>query len=313
MNEARSTSGIRSVRAIERFAMKNILAMIAAFLLTAMSSFCGTDETGFSKWYEQGVEHVKERDLPSAKQCFTRALRCKPDDADAQRALDMTEERLDRQYATQPNTTPIPLHAETTRKSNKTSGLRVAVRNHPGISEGEYDWYVSTGINDNYVLQYHEQEGVQLDIMYVKRFLGRDGRNRFGGSVGGGLFYANASGQGAAGEVDLTGVGLVGEGAVVYRLLESFILEMGGALGVGVADLESTSFGVSEEYENATYLSWTVKGGAYCRLSANMEIGIEVGYMLFESSAEEDRDGTIADLTYSGDGFQGGVVLAMSF
>ncbi|MEN8254327.1 MAG: hypothetical protein ABFR33_02550 [Verrucomicrobiota bacterium] len=187
-------------------------------------------------------------------------------------------------------------------------GIRIAIRNMPGVDEVEED--------DGFTAVTHSADsvdGAQIDVMYVKRFMGRDGNNTVGGFVGGGLFFANSSGEEPGGtvEVELDAYGLIGEGGVAVQLGRVVVLEAGSYLGLGVADQEISDLGSSAS-DSGAYAVFGLKTAIFFQIGSNIELGLEAGYASFAGMVP-DFDASGYDITFSGDGFQGGGVFVVKF
>ena len=188
------------------------------------------------------------------------------------------------------------------------SGIRVAIRNAPGVDEFMQDY----GGAANPSATYDEKGGVQLDVMYVKRFMGEDGKKKHGPVIGGGLFLVNSKGENPfdVGEAELTAFGLIGEAGYAVQLGNRIVLEALPFIGFGGASQDLTDFSTSG---TGTYLQYGVKGSVYYLLGSNFEIGLEAGYMGFESTQDAVSSGTEFDSKLSGGGFQGGLVGVYKF
>ncbi|MDF7825853.1 hypothetical protein P4B35_17620 [Pontiellaceae bacterium B12227] len=291
--------------------MKTVGIILVAILITTMSGFSGIMEEECSKWYEQGIASVKKGDLEAAKMSFSMALAYKPQDANATRGLEMTEARLEGATASAPLVLVTPAKVRAEKHAASKGGIRVAVRNHPGVSEVEHDRYDGPSDNEYSVTSLDDKMGAQIDIMYMKRFLGRDGGNEFGAVACGGVFFANAVGEGPGGyEVEMDIVGLTGGGGFVYRPTEALVIELGGTVGLGIADQSD----FPGEEEEGAYVSLAVKAGCYYLIGERMELGIEAGYMTFESMSEVEKySGSTTEVTLSGGGVHGGLVFAVKF
>lgn len=194
---------------------------------------------------------------------------------------------------------------ETIQKWNK-HGIRVGIRNAPGADEFE----VSLG-GASSTEELDPQDGGQIDVMYVRRHMGADGKNMFGPMWGAGLFIANSSGTeiGDTGEVELSAFGIIGEGGVAAQLGDVVVLELMPFLGFGGAAQEITGYTTG----GASYLIYGIKGGLFFRLGSSIELGLEAGYSGFASEGQVEEFGITYDVTFTGGGFQGAGVLVFKF
>ena len=186
-------------------------------------------------------------------------------------------------------------------------GIRVSIRNAPGV--GEFDWDDSDGPSGTTSMD--SQDGTQVDVMYAKRFMGKDGNNTVGPMVAGGLFFSNSSGEAFGEEIELTTFGEIVEGGVAVQLGRVVVLEATSFFGLGIAN-QSYSFPVSDG--TGLYVLYGVKGAIYFQIGSNIELGLEAGYSGFTSDGEiEYSDGSTTDLTFTGGGFQGAGVFVIKF
>lgn len=184
--------------------------------------------------------------------------------------------------------------------------IRVAIRNAPGVDEIEEEF---AGNTDTYNTD--AQDGVQVDIMYVKRFMGRDGLNTVGPLVGGGIFISNQSGDdlGGTDEVELTAFGLIGEAGIAIQLGRVVVLEAAPFLGVGGAEQKITGFSSGA----GGYFLYGAKGGIYFQIGEHIELGLEAGYSGFISNGEIDYGPITSDVLFTGGGSQAGGVFVVKF
>ena len=186
-----------------------------------------------------------------------------------------------------------------TKGTAAKQGIRVAIRNAPGVEEFEEEF---GSLTDTYAVD--SQDGIQIDVMYARRHMGKDGNNTAGPMWGAGVFMANSSGKepGGSGEVELTAFGAIAEGGIAVQLGKVVVLEAAPFLGLGVADQDITGFTSG----SGGYVLYGVKTAIYFQIGGNMELGLEAGYSGFASSGELDYGGgIITDVTFTGDGFQG--------
>ena len=64
-------------------------------------------------------------------------------------------------------------------------GIRVGLRNAPGVDEYERD-LVGGGTS---ITSADPDDGIQVDVMYVRRYLGKDGTDTVGPMWGAGVFF----------------------------------------------------------------------------------------------------------------------------
>lgn len=185
-------------------------------------------------------------------------------------------------------------------------GIRIGIRNAPGVDELEAEF---AGVTDTVPLD--AQDGLQIDVMYVRRHLGKDGSNTFGPMWGAGLFLANSTGQeiGGTDEVEIGAFGIIGEGGVAAQLGQVVVLELMPFLGAGVATQDITGYSTGA----GGYVLYGIKGGLFFRLGSSVELGLEAGYSGFASNGEIEEDPITYDVTYTGGGFQGAGVIVISF
>ncbi len=283
--------------------MKKITMVL---LLAALCSTGYADENDdlYTKWYEKGINRVEQGNLKDARECFRFALYYRPDDANAEKGFDMATERLERKVAPAPvvaersAAAPIP-NTPIKKKDSKDFSIRVAIGNAPGIDEGEILW-------SEFPIE--DDTGSQIEVLAVQRFWSRNSPS-IGGVLGGGVFFSNNSGTdaGSTDTFDLTAFGIMGQGGVAGKLGQHVVLELVPFVGVGGASVEITGFTDG----SAPYFLYGVKGGVFILLGESIELGLEVAYQEF--SSEVELKPSTADLTLSGSGVRGAVVLAIKF
>ena len=194
-------------------------------------------------------------------------------------------------------------------KKKADHGIRVGIRNSPGISDFEEE-----GVIDPHKESLDSEDGVQVDVMYVRRHLGSDGSSPAGPIWGAGIFISSSSGKDSGGgEYELNAFGAIGEGGVAIQLGKVAVLEILPFLGIGGAaqDMPGTV-----NTGSGPYLMYGVKGGVFFHLGDRVELGLEAGYSGFTSSGEIEYaggSGLNADITFEGGGFQGGGVFVIKF
>ena len=190
-------------------------------------------------------------------------------------------------------------------------GIRIAIRNAPGLDEVE----LSLG-GASETVDLDSQDGVQVDVMYAKRFMGEDGNRTVGPMIAGGVFFSNSSGTfaGDTDEIELTAFGAIVEGGVAVQLGRVVVLEVAPFLGLGVANQSYSIEGESISDGSGPYFLYGVKGGIFFQIGSNIELGLEAGYSGFTCDGEiEEFGGPTMDLTFTGGGFQGAGVLVVKF
>lgn len=185
-------------------------------------------------------------------------------------------------------------------------GIRVGIRNAPGVDEFERDLAgggTSTTSAD-------PDDGIQVDVMYVRRHMGKDGTDTVGPMWGAGVFLNSSSGKAASGtEYELTAFGAIGEGGIAVQLGKVVVLEALPFIGLGGASQDITGFTSG----GGGYFLYGLKGGMFFKIKHNMELGIEAGYSGFVSNGEIETLGSTYDFYLSGGGFQGGGVFVIMF
>jgi len=185
-------------------------------------------------------------------------------------------------------------------------GIRVGIRNAPGVDEFERDVIGGTSITS-----VDPEDGIQVDVMYVRRHLGKDGTDTVGPMWGAGVFFNGSSGKDASGaDYELTAFGTIGEGGIAVQLGEVVMLEAMPFIGLGGASQDISGFTSG----SGGYFLYGFKGGVFFRIGDKMELGIEAGYSGFVSSGQiEIIGGNTYDFYLSGGGFQGGGVFVIKF
>jgi len=198
--------------------------------------------------------------------------------------------------------------AVTTKGTAAKQGIRVAIRNAPGIDEVDLD----NSFGGSGTIIADPQTGAQIDVMYAKRFMGKDGNNTVGPMVAGGLFVSNSSGEFfGQEEIELTVFGEIIEGGVAVQLGRVVVLEVTSFFGLGIAN-QSYSLPVTDG--SGLYVLYGVKSAIYFQIGRNIELGLEAGYAGFSSDGKiEQIDGSTTDLTFTGGGFQGAGVFVVKF
>ena len=199
--------------------------------------------------------------------------------------------------------------AEPTAQKNTVDGhgIRVAIRNAPGVDEFEEDF----GSGSVTTRSLEEEQGIQVDVMYVRRHMGEDGKKTIGPMWGAGVFLVNGtSGKASNGDkFELSAFGVIGEGGVAAQLGDKVVLELLPFLGVGSATQDITGF----ESGNGAYFLYGIKGGIFFKVTRSIELGLEAGYSGFTSTGEIDYPGNTSDIKFTGGGFQGGLVGVYKF
>ncbi|MEN7973648.1 MAG: hypothetical protein ABFR47_07415 [Verrucomicrobiota bacterium] len=278
-----------------------------ACLLIALSSlaYAATDEEQYSQWMQQGKNQVTQGNLEEARDSFQNALVFKPNDAEAQKGIRMSEERMARRApAPQPKVSAKAVQKE----EQKDFSIRVSLGSAPGIDE--VDFFGSSAMK--------EDGGGQLEVLAVKRFWGEQNPN-FGWVAGAGLLFAGHSGMSpvATGpfieDADCEVFAFAGvlEGGGAVKIGNNVILEVTPFIGAGGAAQTITLASGLEDDSGASYICYGVKGGAFVLLGNRVELGIEAGYQGFSSSAEVE--GTSEEVTFSGGGIRAAAVLAIKF
>jgi hypothetical protein len=276
--------------------------MIIAVILSLAGWCSGGMTEEYSKWYEQGIDYVRQGDLEGAKLSFSMALSYKPGDANAQRGLDMSEERLKQKVAL----APAPVQVVPKSESKDRSSMRVTVGNAPGADEFERSG--ATGPLD-------EGGGFRAEVVYVKRYLEK-GNPDIGGSFGGGLFVAQHSGTDVMGDTfDATAYGGLIQGGFVAKAGNHVVWEVGLYLGLGLADVDIsdvTSSGTTVA-DSGTYAMGGLKAGVFYLWGEQVEVGLELGYESFATTVELTNGFMIDEITVKGAGPRVAAVVAYKF
>ncbi len=202
--------------------------------------------------------------------------------------------------------------AEGNEKGVGKGAIRVAIRNAPGIDEVEvdFDGSVSTDPLD-------AKSGAQIDVMYVKRFMGADGANAVGGVLGGGVYFSGQSGEDNESEVEISTFGLIGQAGVAWNVADVAVLELLPFIGIGASSVDLTDKTNTFVFESGTgaQIMGGIKGGVYFMIGDNIELGLEAGYTASATGTTIEFPAPLPDATaiFSSGGFQGGAVIAVKF
>lgn len=190
---------------------------------------------------------------------------------------------------------------DTSTKDSKDFSIRIAIGSAPGINEVESDVFASGALNSD--------GGGIIEILAVKRYWSKSTPN-IGGLFGGGIFFGGNNGYYSGGtEVELSAFGGIIEGGFISRAGNNFVFEITPYIGAGGTTVNITGYTEG----TAPYVLYGIKSGAFILLGDSIELGLELGYGGFTSEAEMNNGFLSGDITYSGDGFRGGVVLSVNF
>jgi hypothetical protein len=241
-------------------ARQKLIVTLGLWFVLSASGMAGSGNVAYENNYQRGLEAVQRGDLKRARVSFSTALFYKPGDADAQRGLELTEERLGIQRT----------EGNENRQKTKEWFLRLSAGSAPGIDESFPD---DTGA-------YEKDDGtldLQFEAMVVKRFGVADG-TRHGGLFGAGLFLAHHTYEDEMGAgYSNTGYGFLIQAGFVTRIGDHLYLELIPYIGLGGAAYGLDGYG-----------QVGIKMGAYLPVGKH-ELGLEVGYADFGTTTESGR------------------------
>lgn len=229
----------------------------ALLLLTLCSvGFSESENIAYRNNYQRGIDAVRQGDLKKARANFSTALFYKPGDVNAQKGLEMTEERLLIQKPQKGNN----------QGTKQYWFLRLSAAAVPGIDKDPDDHGA-----------YEKDDGspdIQVEGLVVKRSGLADG-TRYGWLLGGGAFLARHTGTDEM-EDDYNRLagGLMIQTGIVARFGEQLYVELVPYFGLGVTEVVIDA-----------YVQRGIKLGAYFPVGKR-ELGLEAGYANFYTNID---------------------------